>query len=122
MTRGTVQETKIHYRGQNVHDDFIVYTTNVELLQKWKTDKSIPLVDVLDAYQIFVTHKQGAQGILDTASHAELDSEFGTHKIEDVAERILKEGSVVKNKGSSKEADKNPTNGPGISSRGNVHQ
>jgi ribosome maturation protein Sdo1 len=43
-------------------------------------------------------NRQGAQGILDTASNAELDSEFGTHKIEDVAERILKEGSVVKNK------------------------
>jgi hypothetical protein len=57
MTRGTSQETKIHYRGQNIHDDFIVYITSVELLQKWKTDKSIPMVEVLDAYQILVTHK-----------------------------------------------------------------
>jgi ribosome maturation protein Sdo1 len=43
-------------------------------------------------------NRQGAQGIYDTASNAELDSEFGTHKVEDVAEKILQDGSIVQNK------------------------
>jgi len=42
--------------------------------------------------------RQGAQGILDRASNAQLDSEFGTHVIEDVAKVILEKGGVVKNK------------------------
>lgn len=44
------------------------------------------------------TSRQGAQGILDSASNAELDSEFGTHKVEDVVEKILQTGSIIQNK------------------------
>jgi ribosome maturation protein Sdo1 len=43
-------------------------------------------------------HRQGAQGILDRASNAQLDSEFGTHKIEEVAKLILEKGQVIQNK------------------------
>jgi hypothetical protein len=57
MTRGTVQEAKVHYRGQNIHDDFLVYISDVETFQRWKKDKSVPMVDVLDGYKVFVTHK-----------------------------------------------------------------
>ncbi|KAF2202532.1 DUF1960-domain-containing protein [Delitschia confertaspora ATCC 74209] len=120
MTRGTVQETKMHYKG--AQDDYIIYLNNPEAVQNWKKDKSIPLVDVVNAFQVFCTHQQGAQGILDTASNAQLSSEFGTHKVEDIILQILEKGEVIMNKGSSKEGDKNPTNGPGISSLGPVHQ
>ena len=37
---------------------------------------------------------QGAQGILDHASRAILESEFGTHKEDEVVEKILKGGEV----------------------------
>jgi hypothetical protein len=57
MTRGTVQEVKVQYRGRNVHDDFIVYASDVQLLEKWKTDKTIPLAEVLGGYKAVVTHK-----------------------------------------------------------------
>jgi ribosome maturation protein Sdo1 len=43
-------------------------------------------------------NRQGTQGIYDHASNAELDSEFGTHKIEEVAEIILQDGSIIQNK------------------------
>jgi ribosome maturation protein Sdo1 len=119
MTKGTNQEVKVHFKGSS--DDYIIYVNDVESVQKWKEDKSIPMVDVVNAFQVFVTHRQGAQGILDSASNADMDSEFGTHKVEDVVQQILEKGEVVTGKSSSKEADKNPTNGPGISSRGGVH-
>ena len=38
--------------------------------------------------------RQGAQGILDGASKAMLENEFGTHKEEDVVEQILEKGEI----------------------------
>lgn len=55
MTRGDGYMTKVHFRGQ--HDDFIVYAESSSAVQKWKGDKSTPLVDVVDSFQIFVSHK-----------------------------------------------------------------
>jgi hypothetical protein len=57
MTRGNTQEVKVHYRGQNVHDDFLVYVTDADLLVKWRKDKTIPMTEVIDSYKVFVTHK-----------------------------------------------------------------
>ena len=39
-------------------------------------------------------YRHGAQGILDGASNQQLDSEFGTHKEEDVVAQILEKGNV----------------------------
>lgn len=38
--------------------------------------------------------RQGAQGVLDHASHAQLDSEFGTHRDDDVVKKILEGGDM----------------------------
>jgi hypothetical protein len=38
--------------------------------------------------------RQGDNGILDKASHASMDSEFKTHKEEDVVAKILESGDV----------------------------
>jgi ribosome maturation protein Sdo1 len=40
-------------------------------------------------------HRQGSQGILDGASNASLDNEFGTHKDDDVVAQILEKGEVI---------------------------
>jgi len=111
----------MHYKGPNTGDDYVVYIASAEAARDWKKDKTIPLVDVLDGFFVFVSHKQGAQGILDRASNAQLESEFGTHKIEEVAQMIIEKGQIIQNKSSSKEGDRNPSNGPGISSGGGVH-
>lgn len=88
--------------------------------------------------------RQGAQGILDEASNAQLDTEFGTHKIEDVMEQIMNKGEVQETKvgriigtssqgsfanmaglqGSGRQGQTNISNGPAVSnmsSMGNVH-
>lgn len=38
--------------------------------------------------------RQGAQGILDGASKAMLENEFGTHRDEDVVQQILEKGEI----------------------------
>jgi hypothetical protein len=115
MTRGNTQEVKMHYKGPNTGDDYVVYIASAEAARDWKKDKTIPLVDVLDGFFVFVSHKygltngrylrvllnlsrQGAQGILDRASNAQLESEFGTHKIEEVAQMIIERGQIIQNK------------------------
>jgi len=93
-------------------------------VKEWKEDKSVPLAQVVSGWKIFCTHKHGAQGILDAASHASLDSEFGSHNEEEVVKQILEKGDVQETKGSGKDGDKNASNGPGVSnmSGSGVHQ
>ena len=51
------------------------------MVEKYRKDSSMPLVQVVDSYDIFVTHKHGAQGVLDRASHSQLENEFGTYDV-----------------------------------------
>lgn len=55
MTRADNTQTKIHFKGSS--DDFIIIVQGVEIVKKWKEDKSIPLVDVVDSFDVFCTHK-----------------------------------------------------------------
>lgn len=53
MVRADGQVTKVHYKGQE--DDFIVIVESAESVREWKGDKSKPLVDVVDSFDVFVT-------------------------------------------------------------------
>lgn len=54
MPRANDPVSKIFYKGRS--DDFVVFIDDLEILQKWKKDRSIPLSDVLNGWKIFVTH------------------------------------------------------------------
>ncbi len=54
MTRAEGQVTKVHYKGNE--DDFIVILESADALRKWKEDKTVPLVDVVDSFDVFITH------------------------------------------------------------------
>lgn len=53
--KGDGPQTKVHYKG--TEDDFIVFIAGTEILKKWKEDKSIPLVEVVQSFDVFVTSK-----------------------------------------------------------------
>ena len=55
MPRGNDQQTKVHYKGTD--DDFVVFVDSVDIVKKWREDKSIPLAEVVAGWKIFVTHK-----------------------------------------------------------------
>jgi hypothetical protein len=57
MTRGNTQEVKMHYKGLNTGDDYLIYITSAEAAKDWVEDKTIPLVEVLDGFFVFVSHK-----------------------------------------------------------------
>lgn len=55
MPRGNVSQVKVHYHGKE--DDFVIFVDDVESVEKWKNDRSIPLAQVVSGFKIFVTHK-----------------------------------------------------------------
>ena len=55
MTRGEAAQTKVHFKGKE--DDFVIFVDDMKAANAWKTDKSIPLAQVVSAFKIFVTHK-----------------------------------------------------------------
>jgi hypothetical protein len=55
MTRGDGVQSKVHYKGKE--DDFIVFIDDTASYKKWLGDKTVPLVEVVSSFKIFVTHK-----------------------------------------------------------------
>ncbi|PUU83160.1 ribosome maturation protein [Tuber borchii] len=110
MTRGSGEQTKVIYKGKN--EDFIVFVESVGNLNKWRSDPSIPLVDVVDSFKVFRTHKHGVQGILDEAGGGLLEDEFGTKKEDDVVKKILQDGSYQRGVADERQGDRNVSNGP----------
>lgn len=55
MPRGEHAVTKVHYKGAD--EDFIVFVESEEDVKKWKSDRSVPLAQVVNSFKIFVTHK-----------------------------------------------------------------
>ncbi|KAK1250563.1 hypothetical protein MKX08_010566 [Trichoderma sp. CBMAI-0020] len=92
MTRGESTQVKVHYKGKQ--EDFIVFVDDVETYKKWLSDKSIPPAQFVSTFNVFLTHKQGAQGNFDTASKVELAAEFDTENADEVLLKILEQGSM----------------------------
>ena len=57
------------------------------------TDRTIPLTEVVDAFEVFHTG-QGAQGLMGKTSKQQLENAFGTSKDDIVVEKILTEGEL----------------------------
>lgn len=55
MPTGEAGVAKVHYKG--TEEDFIVFLESTADLEKWKGDRSVPLAQVVNSFQIFVTHK-----------------------------------------------------------------
>ena len=84
---------KLFYKGSNV-DDFVIFVDDVNLREKYlKGDTTIPLIDIVSIYKVFVNRQGGLEGVLDEASKNELSNEFGTTDVDAIIKKILKEGS-----------------------------
>lgn len=55
MARGEVTQPKVHFKGNS--EDFIVFIDDTKAAEDWKTDKSIPLAQIVSSFKIFVTNK-----------------------------------------------------------------
>lgn len=110
MTRGDANHLKVHYRGSN-DEDFIVFLDSVDDYQKWRSDKSVPLSQVVSSFKVFTTHKHGVQGMLEGVSNAMLENEFGTSKDDEAVLQILEKGSMQEFEMRPRQGNKNDSNG-----------
>ncbi|KAL2042072.1 hypothetical protein N7G274_005260 [Stereocaulon virgatum] len=109
MTRGNAPQSKVHYRGKE--DDFVIYIEDIESVQKWKGDRSIPLAQVVSGFKIYVTHKHGAQNAYDGASKATLENEFGTSNEDECIIKILEKGDLQETESHERQGPKNDSMG-----------
>ncbi|EGS18790.1 uncharacterized protein CTHT_0054000 [Thermochaetoides thermophila DSM 1495] len=114
MPRGEANHIKVHYRGHG-DEDFLVFVDNVEDYHKWLHDRSVPLSHVVSSFKVFTTHKHSAQGLLEGASKAMLENEFGTAREDDAVQKILERGTIQEFGMAERQGRKNDSNGPYIS-------
>jgi hypothetical protein len=55
MARGEANQIKVHFKGKD--EDFLVFVDDAKAAKDWKSDKSIPLAQVVSSFKVFVTHK-----------------------------------------------------------------
>ncbi|KAH8830345.1 DUF1960-domain-containing protein [Flagelloscypha sp. PMI_526] len=85
--------TKVIYKPSSQSTEEYIIIVNPDEFEKYsKGGKSIPLTEVVDSFDVFVS-TQGNQGHLGKASNQQLDTVFGTHKDVEVIEQILKKGT-----------------------------
>ncbi|EWC43459.1 hypothetical protein DRE_07569 [Drechslerella stenobrocha 248] len=107
--RGGDNVTKVYLKKGG--EDFIVLIEDAATLTKWKSDSSIPLTQVVNGFKVFTTRKQGAQGILDSASKSTMEGAFGTSNEDEVIKTILKEGQLQTSSSASRESSTNDSIG-----------
>ncbi|KAK5115680.1 hypothetical protein LTR62_000769 [Meristemomyces frigidus] len=111
--------TKVHYKGQggakssDHPEDFIIIVESGEDVKQWREDKTKPLTDVVESFDVFVTHKHGNQGQMDRASKGQLEAEFGTSKDVDVVSKILEAGNIIEGSNKESKGMTNVSNGGG---------
>ncbi|KAJ2900510.1 hypothetical protein MKZ38_002415 [Zalerion maritima] len=111
MTRGEATQYKVHYKGPETENDFIIFVEDREALNKWREDTSVPLAHVVQSFKVFTTHQQGASGALDGASKQILETEFGTSVDEEVIKTILQKGDVKEMEGHARNGSMNDSRG-----------
>lgn len=55
MPRGNREHSKVFYKGGN--DDYIIFVDDLQAYKDWKNDKTIPLVNIVSGWRVFVTHQ-----------------------------------------------------------------
>ncbi|KAI9294473.1 FYSH domain-containing protein, partial [Neoconidiobolus thromboides FSU 785] len=78
------------------HDkDLFVFIADPQIYKKWKSDKSIPLVEVVDSFQIFDTDTGSHTGLASTASKQTISNVLERNNEDDAVRRILEEGELI---------------------------
>ncbi|KAF7725559.1 hypothetical protein EC973_009514 [Apophysomyces ossiformis] len=84
---------KVIYKTNN--DEYFV-VANPGMVCKWRKDKTIPLIDVVQSFDVLTTASGGNTGQTVRPSKGSLESTFGTSNVDDIVRKIVEEG-VEKN-------------------------
>ncbi|CAI5758022.1 unnamed protein product [Candida verbasci] len=82
---------KLFYKGKET--DFVIFIDDRNLYAKYKSgDSTIPIIDIVSIFKVFVNRSRGVEGVLDEASNLVLENEFGTKNVDEAIKIILKNG------------------------------
>ncbi|KAJ5771457.1 ribosome maturation protein [Penicillium nucicola] len=49
MATGNTRQSKVFYKGRS--EDFVIFVADVNAMDKWRKDRSIPLAQVMDGWK-----------------------------------------------------------------------
>jgi ribosome maturation protein Sdo1 len=81
------------HKSAGDHSTSFVLMVDEETYKKYKTDKSIPLAQVVDSFDI-LKHVAGRSGLIEKPSKRELEDAFGTKDEDEIVKTILEKGSL----------------------------
>ena len=84
------QTVKIVYKGADNNEFFII--ANSAEVAKYKTDKTIPLVEVVQSFDVFTTNTGGNTGEAVHPPKGLLESSFNTSNKDEIVKVILEKG------------------------------
>ncbi|RHZ46745.1 hypothetical protein Glove_606g144 [Diversispora epigaea] len=90
--------TRIIYKVPNSREEYFVFGYP-ETIKKWRKDKTIPIAECIEAYDIFETVAGGNEGLAGRPSKWKLENAFGTSEIEDVISIMLEAAMINETRG-----------------------
>lgn len=105
--------TSIKQFYQGTTKDFIIFIDDDSQIEAYKKDSTIPLSQIVANFQVYIPESgRGVEGVLLEASKLDLENEFGDKPVEDIVEKIVKEGELkrggkLNKKGTSSKNDAN---------------
>ncbi len=84
------QSVKVVYRGDE-HNEFFVIA-NAGMVSKYKSDKTIPLIDVVQSFDILTTTTGGNTGEAIRPAKGLLESCFNTTNEDEIVKTIIEKG------------------------------
>ncbi|KAI7854691.1 ribosome maturation protein [Circinella umbellata] len=82
--------SKITYRGDDNQEYFVI--ANKGMSSRWRKDKTIPLVDVVQSFDVMTTSTGSETGEYIRPSKGALQSAFHTNDVDKVVEQIVENG------------------------------
>ena len=93
----------------NEHPSTMVLMVHTDQLERYRKDKTVPLVEVVDSFEVFKYETPGHSGKLAHPSKAELKNCFGTTNETEIVQFMLENGHLGKHKPSPKTEEKEDT-------------
>jgi ribosome maturation protein Sdo1 len=87
---------RVVYSSKHGNEDSVEFFMYAEpgQVEKWRKDKTIPLIDVLQSFQVFESNTKSPQGIVMKPSNTQLMEAFGTTNETEIATLILEKGKI----------------------------
>uniref|UniRef100_A0A1D1ZBD3 SDO1-like protein C21C3.19 n=1 Tax=Anthurium amnicola TaxID=1678845 RepID=A0A1D1ZBD3_9ARAE len=107
-------ETRVIYKPKNSREEFFVFVYPEEVM-KWRKDKSIPLTEVVQTFDVF-ENARGSEGKSGRPSKQTLENTFNTSNDTEIINHILEHGVIHNTRKGTKEYNAtNESRGKGVS-------